>query len=350
MAPQLLPGPRRWAGQRDAEGHRTYRIKFRVQCDPRDGPSNAMQTPGLPLPGSLWIIDADVDFFAWFRPDATITPVEQEGDPNRFFDVEMTASTRPPPLNQQRCQDTPIEDPLLEPPKVSGSFVKYTEVATHDRFGQRILSSSHQALPGSNLEFDANRPTVRIEQNVATSLQAYVFPAQFMDAVNAFPLWGLPARCVKLSSGSWERKFFGQCAVYYTRNLEFDINVKLDPDSGLPVSGWDRTLRDEGTKVLAGQWVFDEGEDPPNRWVVNGDSEADPLSPADPTNFYAAKDPQGENAAFPLDGFGRPWSPRVTPGTSTRLGSGDPDTQPGSQDVQKYPGVDFTLLGIPLDF
>src|SRR5690606_22693106 len=90
-----------------------------------------------------------------------------------------------------------------------------------DRYGNPIKSSSHEQFRGSNVEFDANRPTVWVDQNVS-SLGLATF-ASMIDCVNDRPLWGLPKRRIKLSNVTWERKMYGTCRFYYTRKLEFDI-------------------------------------------------------------------------------------------------------------------------------
>jgi hypothetical protein len=76
----------------------------------------------------------------------------------------------------------------------------------------------------------------------------------FQDCLNDAPLWGLPPRCIKCSKIDWERKFIGICTSYYMLKMEFDINVKVDQQTGNITSGFDRDIRDEGTKALHGHW------------------------------------------------------------------------------------------------
>lgn len=247
-----LRGLRNWEMQRDEAGHREYKALWLVKVDDKDdGPAIVLQTPGLPLPGSIWVFGNDVDLWAWCRPNALIKPHEhEEGDPHLWWTVEQTFSTTPLPLSIQRCQDTPIEDPLLEPPKVSGSFIKFQEEAQFDKDGLSIHTSSWEQLRGNQVEFDKNRPSVSIEQNVATQYEAVTLPAIYMDYVNDSEMWGLPARTVKLSNATWSKQYHGQCQTYYTRTLEFEINY----------STFDRALLDEGTKVLQGHWGTGKGK------------------------------------------------------------------------------------------
>jgi hypothetical protein len=284
----LLRGRRTMGANRDSDGHREYTVQHLIETSYTDGPAVAMTTPGLPLPGSAWSFGTDNDQWAWCRADARVT-IHQEkvGDPTRFWAVEQVFSSKPP--EKSRCQDASIQNPLLEPQDVSGSYTKYTEEATFDRFGRSITTSSHERFRGPQIEFDRNRPTVKIKQNVL-NLGANVF-SPMIDTVNALPLWGLPPRTIKLSNVSWQRKFYGQCFKYYERTLEFDINFQ----------SFDRFLLDEGTKVLSGRWNRATGE-----WQtvnVNGL----PPNPYNPAHFIRYKDRfTGENSRVVLNGRGLP--------------------------------------------
>lgn len=290
MATILLNGQRTWSCTRDDEGHREYKVTFRVRGSTFDGPANVLQTPGLPLPGSFWLIDNDIDVYAWCRPNATVEP-EIEDEPNRFWSVEMTFSTKPPDSKNQRCQEVQIEDPLLEPQKVSGGMIKYTEEAYQDVFGRPLMNSCHEPLRGPQVEFDMNRPTVKIEQNVA--ILDLGLCTSMVDTVNRGPLWGLPSRTIKLSNFSWERLFYGQCYVYYKRVFEFDINYR----------GFDRVLLDEGTKVLKGHWDLTTEE-----WVLDEINGQDP-NPKDPTHFMQMVDIKDNPIKIVLNGAGIPYKP-----------------------------------------
>lgn len=251
MVCRLVSGQRSWSGSRDEDGHREYKVKHLVLADYTDGPANVLATPGLPLPGSQWFIDGDSDLWAFCLPTASATiHQEKEGDKNRYWIVEQTFSTK----LKNRCVEDQIENPLLEPPKISGSFVKYKEEILKDRFGAYITNSAHEQLRGPQVEFDRNTMTVRIEQNVASIYQAMVLPARMMDTLNGFELWGIRYACIKLSNSSWERKYHGQCYIYYTRVLEFEIDL---------YRSFEREILDEGTKVLHGEWDNTTGE-----WVV----------------------------------------------------------------------------------
>lgn len=258
MTASILSGQTNWSMIRDENGHRTYTITHKVRAGTLDGPFIVMRTPGLPLIGSLWIFDNDLDPWAFCWPDMRVTPVVRN-EPNQDWLVEQTFSTKP----LSRCQDTSIEDPLLEPQKISGSFVKYTLSSTNgillDKDGNVIKNASHEPIP--DLERDANRPTVNISQNVSSLGLSTI--TQMVDTLNDAPLWGLAARKIKLSQLSWDRKLYGACNFYYTRNFGFDVNF----------GGFDETIPQVGTKIYDADNFGGARDNPKNFKIAKDDDE-----------------------------------------------------------------------------
>lgn len=292
MSASVVGGPIDWKLTRSEDGHRTYTIRWRVECSTNDGPFVVLNATGLPLPGTEWDIGNDYDPWAFCLPTAKVEKQQAiaEGHPAEYYVVEQTFSTKQPDVTKQRCSEIPVEDPLLEPAKVSGSFQKYTEEATSDRFGNPLLSSSHEQLRGPTVEFDANRATIKIEQNVATPEQGYELPTSMIDTLNNAPLWGQNPRCIKLSAAPWERKFYGRCNVYFTRTLEFEIRE----------DGFDRGILDEGTKLLHGHWDETTGA-----WILDNIDGAAPNAD-NATHFDRATDKNGNPIRVVLNGEGLP--------------------------------------------
>lgn len=314
-------GRRRWFGSRDDSGHRTFTLVTQVKCtSPLDGPATVMNCPGLPTMGSPWNFGNDLDFWAFCHPQMTVTP-RVDNEKNVLWEVSQKFSTRP----IERCQDIQIEDPLLEPQKVSGSFIKYTKEAAKDVFDQAILSSSHEPIRGPKVEVDYNRPTVRIEQNVPI-LGLATF-TEMIDHLNDEPLWGLDERCIKLSGISWTRNVRGICDEYYTRIFDFDIDFET----------FDRDIADEGAKAL-GRWDTNTSPavwDIPAGWVKTN-----------PAHFTRYRDPNGNIARTLLDGNGSPLNALVA-------GAGVPIPISGvltEDKVSFYSEANFLLLGIPTSF
>ena len=289
MTFRLKTGPRTWSSSQDEEGYVTYTVVNLVETDDaHDGPQQARETPGLYVPGSLYQIGNDSDFYAWCRWNDKITPLTKN-EQTTLYEVEQYFSNKPLPPEKNRCQDAKIESPLLQPPKISGGFQKYSEEATKDRIGNPLENSSHEMLRGPHVEFDANRNTIKISMNVL-SYDLCVLAAAMVDHVNNAPLWGRPPRCVKLSAAPFERLFQGSCSIYYTLNLEFETNAKT----------FDRDIPDEGSKVLHGHWNLATGQ-----WdldAINGK----PPNPLNPAHFDRFKDRKDEACRCPLDGRGKP--------------------------------------------
>jgi hypothetical protein len=284
-----------WRSTTDEEGHRTYKIKWLAKATSiSDGPTQAAAATGLPAVNASWVFGNDTDTWAKCYPTLTVTPTTRK-EPGLWWDIEQTFSTKP----IDRCQDDAIEDPLLEPDIVKGSFVKYTVEAAQDRQGRAIKSSSHEMFRGAAVEFDDNRPTVTITKNVATNPMSLFTP--MIDTLNDATLWGISERKVKLSNATWERHLYGSCTYYYTVTYEFDIRDTTD--------GFDRPLIDEGTRVLRDGYTGTLATD----WTVY-------------------KDRNGENSKVFLNGAGKPLTDMANP--VERL-------------VEYYTESDFTTLGIP---
>jgi hypothetical protein len=239
---------------------------------------------GLPQPGETWQFGDEFDSWAFCTQDATVTPVIT-GEPNTEWDVEQTFTSKP---DEMRCKREQTQDPLLIPDRISGSFVKYTEEAKFDRFGNPIQNSAFEPFKGQHVEFDHSWPTVTIDQNRATLELALMTSMQ--DTLNNAPLWGIPPRCIKFNCRKWSRKFYGQCFLYYERSLEFEIHY----------DSFDRDLLDEGTKALYGKL------DPTTHLYVVGTIQGKPPDPKNPLHFVKFKDYKGENTSVILNGHGIP--------------------------------------------
>lgn len=287
-----------WECSRDKEGYRHYSTQHRVvTTDVNDGPYTVLTASGLPLVGALWNPGNDLDVWAFCTPERSVRKhPSEEFDKGTHWIVTVKWTTK---ADQERCQNQTIEDPLQEPMKISGSFNRATEEARQDKDGDLILSSSHERIFG--IEKDVDRPTVRIEQNVA-SLGLDVF-SQMINTVNDSALWGLPARTIKLSNVSWSRQLWGTCNFYYTRSFDFEVNYNT----------WDLSdVVDEGYKVLK----------------AGGDK-------TDPADFNIHKDNRDENTTVPimLDGNGAL--------------NNDPSVPVFIPTVQLYGESNFLTLGIP---
>lgn len=340
MTTVLINGASSWSMSRDLEGNREYKITFLVMGDVTDGPSQAINTPGLPLIGSFWSFDNDIDPWAFCKPTATVTP-RLTKEPNRYFDIEFTFSTKADPPSIKRCTDYQVGNPLLEPQKVSGTFTSETNEEIYDKDGKLIMSSSMELFKGKAAEWKSVYPTIKIEQNVV-SLQLDLL-ARMVNTVNIAPLWGLPKRTIYLASISWEKKFYGSCLAYYTRTFEFHINYNT----------FDRVLLDEGDRCLRGKWDKDAQSPTYRQYVVDLDENGNLLSQFDPGNFIRAVDWAGNPAHVILDGAGGPavLPKGVDPDASMLDGPTDVvDLNIGRVIWKRYAESNFLVLGVPAVF
>ncbi len=290
-----------WGMSRSEDGHKDYWVIHRVRTtDSEDGPNVVFNTPGLPLIGSPWTYGNDINSFALAKPRVDVSQFKaKDGEPSQDWSVKSFFSTRP----GTRCQDEDVEDPLLEPQDVSGNFSRFTSLARTDKDGNLLTSSSHEFFTGSDAEFDDNRPTVRIGQNVA-SLGLNQF-ASFVNTVNDAPLWGVVARGVKLADVAWSRLYQGSCDEYYRRNFVFEINTDT----------FDRTTKDKGKKVL--------------------DPDANDGAPDknNPKHFKLA-----------VDEVGNPKGEVLLDGNGEEVAA---EANVADKELVHYPESNFLLLGIP---
>lgn len=300
-----------WGLDIDDEGYRTYKLKSLIQCsDYNDGPFTALFASGNPVVGSYWAYGNDIDPWCFCYPTAQVSPV-YTNEPCKFYEITHKFSNKP----LKRCQDNSINNPLDEPIKISGSFTRYNkENVEKDRFGDMILSSSHEPIRG--IQKPCNSPSVVIEFN-QSYLGLDIF-SPMVTTVNDSDLWGLGPRTIMLANVTWSRLLYGTCSFYYNIKLEFEVRYE----------GWDLDdVLDKGFKVRKGNWTPAVGT--PKTWTPDTS-----LSVDEPKNFVVWKDANREN--FP---------------TATPLKNGDPLMDPSDpqflETIELLDESNFYLLGIP---
>jgi hypothetical protein len=112
-------------------------------------------------------------------------------NPDIYWKATCTFTSRPLGDDSQ----TAFDNPLSQPPRLSGSYSKLTKQAYIDKDDKPVMSSSKEQY---NWEVDDNRPTVSISLTLATLPVATY--SQMVDTVNSSTMWGLPPRCIKLSN------------------------------------------------------------------------------------------------------------------------------------------------------
>ncbi len=290
--------------QEEDTGHRTYTANYKVRHDVEDGPYTILSAGGLPAIGDGWEFElgSESDSFARRNPYAKIKAMV-EGERTDISLVELKFSTKP----FRRCQDEQIGNPLLEPAKISGTFTEQTQKAEHDRNWRAIFSSA--MTPYEDVEAETSYPTVDISLNVGSSPVAMI--TSKLHRLNDSTLWGLPAGCVKFSTASWERLYYGTCSYYYNLKMGFKIKFPYTVPTGTPV----RRMKTDTDTEADGEITEDQIVIPGNvtvpGWVVArvDASNGRVKIPGGATNSQAQtqflKDPQGDNMPFIfLDGHG----------------------------------------------
>ncbi len=338
MTARIISGPRSWRLNTDDEGYREYTVIHLVEVSPPGlGPYAAGRAAGLPVTGVAWVFSTDIDAFAYCTPRKSVTIHEEnEGHAPIVYRVENTFSTKP----QKRCEDTDVEDPLLQPQKVSGGTNNDKIESLYASDGKIIENSSHEPVTGKMAEKNVARGFIKIVQNVP-SLQLALL-SSLVNCVNDAPMWGNIAGCVKFARFSWEENYYGSCNKYYTRTLEFEI----DP------SGFDRKRMDKGNKVLRGHWdnkVIPGTSTPYNaetygKWQLDNIG-GNPPDPTNPAHFIQYQDWSGNVGSTILDGAGKPAFSMVRTGTGTGAVAGE--GEPGEFLDKLCSEGNLLLLGIP---
>lgn len=281
-------GEREWSVKRDEDGYREYKLKTLVVSDTPCSPTAVLTTPGLPIFGSIWSYGGDIDIYAWCRWDADVTSVVKS-EPGNWFEIEHTFSSKP----KKKCKDKQSEDPILEPPEISGSFEDDKEEITHTYYGAAITNSAFEIMRGPHVEFKRARGIIKVKMNLPF-LNIQFFNGM-INTVNASTFWGAAPRCVLFADFDWTKKFYGECYPYYEVTLTF----KIDRNT------WDRVVLDEGTKALRGHW---EMVGQYEMWVLDKLDGKLP-DPSRPSDFIVVTDRNGNRMKVVLDGEGNIWQP-----------------------------------------
>lgn len=346
-----------WRADRDSYGYRTYVVTYLVNAAVTESPVAVMTASGLPTIGNLFSLEGYTgsDTWCWCRPELSMRIHDGiPGDPAEWYEVDITFSNQP----LRRCNEFTIQNPLLEPQKISGSYLRTQWETLFDKNNYRVVTSVNEPIQGPKVTFDYVKPTVRIEQNIA-ALGLYTFSGM-VNTVNEEPMWGCPERTVKLTNVTWDRKIWGVCTFYYTRIFDFEVDIYAH-DRYNTLIGHDREVFDSGSLCLNGGWITDLADPNKGAWKLRTDvtyTTQDSLLTLGPGDIIAYKDLNHELNRVFLDGHGRPANTKiVTSAGAVLTGTGytaAPYTDasgktgpPASTTLQFYRESNFFILGIP---
>lgn len=238
--------------------HRTYTSTYEVITDSvTDGAITAIEAVGIPAYRSLYSWYAEVD--PWAFCDTISADIRSVEDTRKLWVVTVTHSTRP----ATRCGDTRIENPLDEPPIISGSFAQFSRPAIWDIDGEPICNSVDEPFVPAP-EMDDSRDTLIVEVN--TEDIDLVLRARFKDAINDAVHWGLAQYTIKLQQWAWQIAYHGTCGAYIRNRFEFGISYAEDNEGN--VIGWLFSLLDAGFRHKADCGAAEEED----KYLTNRDA------------------------------------------------------------------------------
>ena len=230
----------------DNKFNRTYTGIYQVIADLSDSPLTVFQAFGIPEWGSSFIWDTDYDLWA-FAQGYTADPVERIiylGRDCWKWEVKVTWSS----VSTERAKADPRNNPLDDPPVISGSFLGERVAAIRDKDGDPIVNAASEPYLDSPPTIIGNTDTLRISYNTATINLAQ--RTKYVGTVNSAAIWGLKKRQALLSRWDWRILYAGDLA-YIAHDFEFQIKYELTPTDNVcvgptNVEGWYTILPNRG--------------------------------------------------------------------------------------------------------
>lgn len=216
--------------------HRKFQATMQVIADVWHGPlaiSTASGIPAYGTPYSLIVDGNQQEYDNWAFCDSIsiehvhrINADDGTNTPKNRWVLKLTFSSTPSDHNPSKARN----NPLLDPPVSSGSFIGYRRPTHRDKDGNLIRNSAYDLYTPA-VEVDDANDTLRISYNTSTIDLA--FRAGFRNTVNSDSIWGLPARTVKLRQWGWRVQYAGDFFSYIRHDFEFEISyqpVPTDPN------------------------------------------------------------------------------------------------------------------------
>ena len=219
MSAERVTYPWDWSKDSTEEGDEVYTLQWKVNTTSvYDGPDVAWTAPGLPYPGASLAVGNTINPWAFFQGKGSAKLVSVN-DNRKLWNLTTTFSTKA----IKRCSENRTTDPLLEPPRVKGSFSQVMEEAVADKDGNPIQNTVKQRYTGSVVQTPKSRPVVELEMNVAWINLAWL--AEYADTVNSNVQWGQAVRTIKCTVGPWERVMYGSCFYYFVVRFTFELKT-----------------------------------------------------------------------------------------------------------------------------
>lgn len=257
----------------DSELHRQYTSTYQIISTYDASPLEVVMTGGLPDYGSSYYWYGVSDYWAFLRSCESGEPsdeIEHYVGGTRYralvWNPTVVHNSRPTDGSTNPSGGYPgRQNPLNDPPVISGSFVsKRIGVAT-DKDGEPIIRTNGQVyspLP----EINAADDSLRISFNTATIDLSIRSAAQ--GKVNSASIWGLGARQVRLDQWSYRVMRSGSFFSYIKNDLEFTITDYTTP-TDVCTGPADATGFYTVLPNIGDYYINDDGD--PVRFTVKGD-------------------------------------------------------------------------------
>lgn len=247
----------------DEKFHRTYTSRYQVITDRLDGPLIAADSNGIPTYGYpfQWM-GGNFDYWAFCKSaDVQMEGRIKDGTGNERIKWIVTSTHSSVPSDGSNDNQTPRDNPLEDPPVISGTFNSSTTDAYRDKDENEIRNSAlglYNPTPQKDIRVD----TLKISYNSANIDLG--FRAQYMNeaVVNSDTIWGLQARQAKLVRWDYQVLYAGINMSYIKNNFEFHIsNRETVTDSDLVCRGSDYAGLKGWYTVLpnSGEYYYDGG-------------------------------------------------------------------------------------------
>jgi len=238
----------------DAEGTHTYTNVYIVLTDDKDDGADTARGAGavaLGLPDYndswAWGNDSNSNALAKTR-SADIASLDETSPYYRKWKVTIgytTAGQSRDPAGgggSGSGSEEGIQDPLLEPWKLSGSYIQTTRRTSVDKNGANVTNSADEPIL-----FDVPSGYDSLIMNGNTATISLTTRAANVTKSNSTAMWGLAVRQVYLNQWSWDIAYRGTTP-YFVNRLEWWI---ARPISGTPTNDglWNEWVVDWGTQT-----------------------------------------------------------------------------------------------------
>lgn len=199
-------------GNLNEKNENSYTTKWLVVADYAMGPIEAITLVGVNLYDN-YNVTTEFDTIALCK-ERNAVPVP---DSNGFVDLKQWEVT----LNYGRV-DYSVDNPLLEPVKVSINFSTTDEPVDYDIYGSPIMNTAGEPFAEAVTKLTPSS-TITFERNEAdyNALISYYY----VGTVNLYPWKGIPKGCALMTARTATQNFNQNIGFYWTVGYDFSVDL-----------------------------------------------------------------------------------------------------------------------------